>query len=84
MKSHNGYPDELVLRIVRAGIYAFAAYVLLRNQSLYSGSYIFGALVVFLLAMTRRSLVLVQTMLGILFILALLSDQLIKVVDGIG
>ncbi|MXQ12538.1 hypothetical protein [Microvirga makkahensis] len=77
------FAKEGTLRLGRAAVYAAVAYLLLWTQSVYEGSYLLVALVVLLLAMTRRSLVLIQVLLGILFVVGLLSEQINTVVGAV-
>jgi len=74
--------NETSLRMGRAMMYSFAAYAMLWLQTVYDGSYLIGALIVFLLAMTRQSLALTQVLLGVLFVLVLLSDQINAIVSS--
>jgi hypothetical protein len=75
--------DEFVMRSLRSGAYGLATYLLLWQQSFYDGSYILAALAVFLIAMTRQSLPLIQVLLGVLFISTIFSDEIIKAVGAL-
>jgi hypothetical protein len=78
MKNKTDHLDELIMRSARAGVYAIAAYIMFWLQSVYDGSYLLGSLIIFLFGMTRQSLILTQVMLGTLFILTVLSDEITK------
>lgn len=67
---------EMMMRSGRAAVYALAAYALLRVQSVYNGPFFLVSATIFGLAMARKSLVLIQVLLGILFTVAILSDWL--------
>jgi hypothetical protein len=69
---------QIALRSLRASICSLGAYILLWQQSVFDGSYILVATIVFFLAMTSQSQRLVQFTLGVLFLMALLSDWMLK------
>lgn len=74
---------DMHYRTIRAGLFAVAAYAMLWAQSVYDGSYLLLSLSVFVLSLARYSLVLVQVLLGALFLTALTSNRLPDLVEMI-
>ncbi|WP_404290577.1 hypothetical protein ACD578_02500 [Microvirga sp. RSM25] len=76
MQNEKHMADILMLRLVRAGLFALTAYALLWLQSIYSGSYLIAAGALFCISMVNGAQRLAKAVVGMLFIIALLASPI--------